>query len=560
MFDRQSKDQNSSPGSPSSSVQETKVVTGNAVMPLAIDFLQRAVSSYLCVSTDRSIPKDQRASLEFLKALFASGSSFRFQLIADVEPDNMEYYKSLLDIGVEVRHIDKNKISFAFSKDEYMATELTQLEEQTVTGSVVPREVVWSTRTDAVSQTNQIFQMMWRMSIPAETRIHQLLFGEMSGETRLISDINEVFRIGREMTERCRESALLILASPKTVIRNRNMFERLSELQRERRFRIRVLSPDIDSAAVKILPAAEWRKIEPMNVSITIYDMKDMFITQYGDTEANSTQNAVFSNIYTTNQHTIVGMASVFNALWKESELREMEERSRKQAQLLQDILTHDIRNYNQISKLSGELLLERLKATGDEEGSKLAVDLLDAIDGASALAEKGKKLGKILSEENPKLIPVDIMKSLQRSLTLVRQAFPEKIIREETLVLPHEKILVMADELLDEVFTNIFSNSAKYTNSNTVTVQIDLRMEGNFLKIRISDDGVGITDEIKDKIFERFVAGAKGSGLGMSIIHALVVNRYRGQVSVENRTNRAGAMITVLLPISSADFEKVKN
>jgi len=297
-----------------------------------------------------------------------------------------------------------------------------------------------------------------------------------------------------------------------------------------------------------------------MNVSITIYDMKDMFITQYGDTEANSTQNAVFSNIYTTNQHTIVGMASVFNALWKESELREMEERSRKQAQLLQDILTHDIRNYNQISKLSGELLLERLKATGDEEGSKLAVDLLDAIDGASALAEKGKKLGKILSEENPKLIPVDIMKSLQRSLTLVRQAFPEKIIREETLVLPHEKILVMADELLDEVFTNIFSNSAKYTNSNTVTVQIDLRMEGNFLKIRISDDGVGITDEIKDKIFERFVAGAKGSGLGMSIIHALVVNRYRGQVSVENRTNRAGAMITVLLPISSADFEKVKN
>jgi signal transduction histidine kinase len=555
MFDHQDEDQNSSSDTRSSSVQETKVVSGPDVMPLAIGFLQRSASSFLRVSTNRSIPKDRKASLDFLKALFDSSPNFKYQIITDIEPDNVEYYESLVKIGVEVRHIDKNKISFAFSKDEYMTTELALLEEQSVSGALVPKEVVWSTRSDAVSQANQIFQMMWQMSTSAEVRIYQLKSGEMSGETRLISDMSEVFRIGRDMTERCCESALLILASPKTVIRNSRMFERLTELQRERHFIIRVLSPDVEASAVKILPGAEWRRIEPMNVSITIYDMKDMFITQYEDTEANSTESAVFSNIYTTNQHTIAGMASVFDALWKESELREMEERSRKQAQLLQDILTHDIRNYNQISKLSGELVLERLKASGDEEGSRLVEDLLEAVDGASALAEKGKKLGKILSEENAKLSPVDPITSLQRSITLVRQAFPEKMIREDTKVLPG-KIFVMADDLLDEVFTNIFSNSAKYNESSTVTIQIKMSIEGHFLKIIISDDGTGIADEIKDKIFERFVAGARGSGLGMSIIHALVVNRYRGQVSVENRSKGAGATVTVLLPLSTSDIE----
>ena len=460
-----------------------------------------------------------------------------------------------------MRHLDKNKISFALSRDEYVAIELAVMEEQTATGSDLPREIIWSNRDDVVSQASQIFQMMWRMSVPAESRIRQLEEGRESEETRLIEDMNEVFKLGTEMTEECSQSTLLIVASPKTITRNAKMFERLSQLQKERSLRVRILSPSNDSSAMKILPNAEWRKIEPMNVSITIYDMKRMFITQYSNTEADLTQNAVFSNIYTSNKHTIVGIASVFDALWKESELREMEERSRKQAQLLQDILTHDIKNYNQVSRLSAELLLERLEASEDVEGARLVKDLLDAIDGASSLVERGKKLGKILSEEKPELGAIDLIQSLQRSLTLVRQAFPGKIIREETEISPDErknKAYIKADELLDEVFTNVFSNSAKYTESNIVELWIKIEREEPYVKVSISDNGIGIPFELKDKIFDRFIAGARGSGLGMSIIHALVVNRYNGRIAVEDRKPR-GSAIKIWLPISLRP-EQVKN
>jgi len=546
----------------SSETQETKLVSGTDVVPLAIAFIQRATASYLRASADNRVPRDQKAAVEYSKVLFTLNPEFKFQLITDLQRENLAYYKSLVEIGVEVRHIDKNKISFALSKNEYVATDLTVMEEQVATGSDVPREVIWSNKNDVVSQAGQIFQMMWRMSVPSESRIRQLEEDGEPEETRLIENMHEVYKLGTQMTEDCKESALLIVASPKTITRNAKMFERLSALQRERHFSVRILSPGNDISAMKILPNAEWRKIEPMNVSITIYDMKRMFITQYSNTEADTTQTAVFSNIYTTNKHTIIGIASVFDALWRESELREMEERTRKQAQLLQDILTHDIRNYNQVSRLSAELLLERLEASKDEEGARLVEDLLEAIDGASSLVERGKKLGKILSEEKPELGAIDLVQSLQRSLTLVRQAFPTKLIREETEILHDEeekKAYIKADELVDEVFTNVFSNSTKYTDSNTVPLWIKIERDEPYFKVSISDDGIGIPVELKDKIFDRFVAGARGSGLGMSIIHALVVSRYNGKITVEDGT-RGGSTIRIWLPIAYTNPEQMEN
>ena len=179
-------------------------------------FIERSTASYLKTSSDSRVPRDQEAAIDLSKALFALNPKFKFQLITDLQRENLAYYKSLSEIGVEVRHLDKNKISFALSRDEYVAIELAVMEEQTATGSDLPREIIWSNKSDVVSQASQIFQMMWRMSIPGESRIRQLEEGREIEETRLIEDMTEVFKLGTEMTEECRESALLIVASPKT--------------------------------------------------------------------------------------------------------------------------------------------------------------------------------------------------------------------------------------------------------------------------------------------------------------------------------------------------------
>ncbi|MHB8566514.1 MAG: ATP-binding protein [Nitrososphaerales archaeon] len=561
-----------------STLQETKIIRGsNEIMRVALAFLQRSTTSYLLAASDKRPQKDPKASIDFIVGLMKQNHKFKFKLVTDIQKENIEYNKKLIENGVDVKHLERNRIAFAVSKDEYMAAELAAIEEQVASGAELPSEMIWSNRTDIASQANQVFEMMWNTATPAESRIKQLEQGIEPEETRLFDDIKEVYRIGAKMTEECKNEVLMILASDRTVLRNSTQYEQLAQKQRQTGLKIRILSPSLNPDALHILPQAEWKRVEPMKVSISIYDRGKMFITQYTDSDAKTTQKAVYSNIYTTNEQTITGMVSVFEALWRESELREAEEsirrelthslakeeRSRRQAQLLQDILTHDIRNFNQVSMLSAELLKERLSSIGDKEGQDLADNLLDSIEGATSLVERGKKLGKILSEENPELYPVNIAEALQKSLTLVRQATPDKILREDTLLskssrLGAEKPYAIADDLLDEVFTNVFSNAAKYTEGPVVPIKIRISESDGYWKISISDEGVGIPEAMRDKIFERYVAGARGSGLGMSIIHALVVNRYGGKVVVADQYSLKDKGTTIELWLRSAAMPNV--
>ena len=87
---------------------------------------------------------------------------------------------------------------------------------------------------------------------------------------------------------------------------------------------------------------------------------------------------------YSTRNSMVLANVRFFERMWEEVELREREEvvlererRARKAAELLQDILAHDIRNYNQISMTSAELLRGNLE--GNAEVLSKATTLIDA-------------------------------------------------------------------------------------------------------------------------------------------------------------------------------------
>jgi signal transduction histidine kinase len=65
---------------------------------------------------------------------------------------------------------------------------------------------------------------------------------------------------------------------------------------------------------------------------------------------------------------------------------------------------------------------------------------------------------------------------------------------------------------------------------------------------IRIDDDGSGVAPEARDRIFEPFfTTKAKGSGLGLSIVHA-IVTQHGGRIRVEDAPE-GGARFVLLLP-----------
>jgi signal transduction histidine kinase len=110
--------------------------------------------------------------------------------------------------------------------------------------------------------------------------------------------------------------------------------------------------------------------------------------------------------------------------------------------------------------------------------------------------------------------------------------------------------------EKMREVLQNLIDNAIKYTRERgTIFVGVDLQGEG--LHFWVKDDGIGIPDEGKDKIFARFYradnaihAATDGSGLGLFIAQS-VVKRHGGKIWFES-TLDVGSTFHVLLPFSA--------
>lgn len=108
---------------------------------------------------------------------------------------------------------------------------------------------------------------------------------------------------------------------------------------------------------------------------------------------------------------------------------------------------------------------------------------------------------------------------------------------------------------LLSVVF-NLLDNALKYGNGNTA-IKIELKGKEKMVEISIADNGIGISPEYKDKVFEKFFrvpAGdthnSKGYGLGLSYV-AHVVQKHKGNIEVESQ-HGIGTKFIISLPKSN--------
>lgn len=111
----------------------------------------------------------------------------------------------------------------------------------------------------------------------------------------------------------------------------------------------------------------------------------------------------------------------------------------------------------------------------------------------------------------------------------------------------------------IQRIVMNLLSNAFKYNVENgriVVTVDRVLGAEGELARIQVADTGIGILDENKTKIFERFYQEAHetayiGSGIGLHIVHEYVM-LHGGNVEVKNNIQQ-GSIFIVTLPIAKA-------
>ncbi|MDR0662462.1 MAG: response regulator [Spirochaetaceae bacterium] len=121
---------------------------------------------------------------------------------------------------------------------------------------------------------------------------------------------------------------------------------------------------------------------------------------------------------------------------------------------------------------------------------------------------------------------------------------------------------VLYGDEIrVRQLFTNIISNSIKYTREGSIDIDVTKTIENDkpYLEIRVKDTGIGIKKEEVSRLFSAFQQldarknrGIVGTGLGLAICKRLV-DMMEGSISVESEYGK-GSVFTVRLPLTEGN------
>lgn len=179
---------------------------------------------------------------------------------------------------------------------------------------------------------------------------------------------------------------------------------------------------------------------------------------------------------------------------------------------------------------------------------SKNKTDLLNEADQLLSTFNALLRISRIEAEKQRSQFTDVNLKELLEDVI----AFYEPLAEEKSITLLSdlsEENLHGDRDLLFQAFTNLLDNAVKFTPKDG-QVSLALHKNNNHIYVEIADTGIGVPDDEKDKIFNRFYRSEKsrsssGTGLGLSLVSA-VIALHNGNIQVEN-TDPGLKIVTIL-------------
>jgi two-component system sensor histidine kinase KdpD len=229
-------------------------------------------------------------------------------------------------------------------------------------------------------------------------------------------------------------------------------------------------------------------------------------------------------------------------------------ETERMRSSLLSAV-SHDIKTPLSSIVAAGTTLIEHRKALDSS-----AVDRL-----LGTIVREGDRLGRLVQN----LLSLSRLESptieLRRTAEAVEdivgaavgrlsEALAPRAVRVE---LPADLPYVSAEPMLvEQVLLNLLENALRYTPPES-PIQIAAQAGDGLVKVRVSDEGPGISEAEREKVFEKFYRGARthkndgGAGLGLTICRA-IVEAHGGRIVVRARQG-GGTVVEFTLPLAPA-------
>jgi signal transduction histidine kinase len=372
------------------------------------------------------------------------------------------------------------------------------------------------------------------------------------------------------MIESAKEDILIIFSTNNAFHRQERsgLFRYIGEAV-SRGVKVRILTPfdePINSLAVhldnkivqneKIIPPGESTEMEikpieqslQTRISILIVDKKYSLVVELKDDSQEASASAIGLATYSNSKPTVLSYISIFESLWRLSELYEKLKIQDKMQKDFINIAAHELRTPIQ-------------PILGLSQVLELDMDNKERTQIVETISRNAKRLLR-LSEDL-----LDVARIDSQSLQLRKEEFNigdtiSRIVGDfgtqvngdvKVLYDNASNLLVEGDkDRIAQVIHNLINNAIKFTNEGTINVT-SKSTDGHVL-VNIRDTGKGIDAAVLPSLFTKFVTKSdRGTGLGLYISKS-IIEAHGGKIWAENNIDGPGASFTFTLPGPTMD------
>ncbi|MFL6406022.1 MAG: ATP-binding protein [Nitrososphaeraceae archaeon] len=553
--------------------------------------------------------------------------------ITTITKGNLSYCKEALKIG-ELRHLDGIKGNFAVSEKEYIAS-------ATMQEASLLQQVIYSNVKEVLEQQQYVFDSFWNKSVSAEQKIKEIEEGVVIGRTEVIQSPNDIQQLFINMVKSAKHELLLLLPSINAFYREERIgiIELLKQVaEREQRVNVRILTPtndDIEEKLHNIVSETEQREIEieerakgrqeeqqqmknkkksfdirridiePLyeneeqekeiqaaavavvekspvtTVTIVVVDRKESLVIEKTDDSKQNFIDAVGISTYSNSKPTVLSYISIFENLWKQTELYQDLKESTKQLELAYEQLKISDKMQGEFISAAAHELRTPIQPIISSVGiirsrmGNLVQGIEDSLNMITRNAERLSQLSSdILDVTKIESNSLDLEKEqlnlneiLLNTIEKHRKQITKANIDINLLFEPYEKIiLVEADRgRIIQVISNLLNNAIKFTRreGGVVTVKVQEKYDDygeikndntskTVAMVSVKDTGSDIDSDIMSRLFEKFASKSfQGTGLGLFISRS-IAKAHGGKIWGENNSDGKGATFYFTLPIVS--------
>ncbi len=475
----------------------------------------------------------------------------KIRWVTDITKDNLTHCKDLMQYA-EVRHISHLNENFRMSETEYI--EATTTKE----GLPIPK-LIYSNSKEIVGQQQYIFETLWDKAVPAEQRIKEIEQESEPQRIAVIYDARQALELFQWLIMSAEKEIKIVFPTTSALIRQdkAGILFLLQEAAAVKKCQVKVLMPNDESIRNFIHDNSNilTRFIdheESGKATILIVDNKVSLVMELKDDSKKTFQEAIGLSTYSNSKAGVLSYVSMFESLWKQTELYEKLKGNEKMQKEFINIAAHELRTpIVPILNLS-ELLYSNAKEGQQrqiqEEQQKEMLEII--LRNANRLHQLTEDILDVTRIESQILQIRKERFNLNDLILSIVEHYRKQIANSNVKVIYESGngiTLVEADrQRMIQVISNLLDNALKFTQEGTVTVTtIERKDDGDGagggeaeVVVSIKDTGTGIDPELMPRLFTKFATKSyQGTGLGLFISKS-IIEAHGGKMWAENNNN----------------------